>query len=69
MNTHTRFDEYVEVTLDPSRTEIQRQEFNPFFMEFGFFNTINKVGEDTDLPRNEKSIKGKSKRYDITINS
>ena len=61
--------EYIDIGLDPTRTKIERQEFNPFFMELGFFNTINKIGSEDDLSTDESSLIGKAKKYNITINS
>ena len=43
--------EYVDVTHDDTIFVMQRQEVNPWFIEFGFFDTIkrNKVNEGLDL--------------------
>ena len=34
--------EYVQIDKESEIIPIQRQEFNPFFIEFGFFDTINR---------------------------
>jgi hypothetical protein len=34
--------EYVQVNKDERIQKIERQEFNPFFLEFGFFDSINR---------------------------
>ena len=43
--------EYVDITHDETIFTMQRQEFNPFFIEFGFFDTIkrNKANNSSDL--------------------
>lgn len=43
--------EYVNITHDDTIFTMQRQEVNPFFIEFGFFDTIkrNKTNEGADL--------------------
>src|ERR1017187_5461706 len=46
--------EYVDVQKDNTIQKIQRQNFNPYFIEFGFFDTIrrNKVNVGADLTAN-----------------
>lgn len=43
--------EYVQVNKDDRIQVIERQEFNPFFIEFGFFDSIerNKVNHGSEL--------------------
>lgn len=43
--------EYVEITHDDSIFVMERQEVNPFFIEFSFFDTIkrNRVNDGIDL--------------------
>ena len=43
--------EYVEITHDDSIFVMERQEVNPFFIEFSFFDTIkrNRVNDGVDL--------------------
>lgn len=43
--------EYVQVDKESEIIPIQRQEFNPFFIEFGFFDSINrnKVNQGVQL--------------------
>jgi len=43
--------EYVQVDKQEGIQPIERQEFNPFFIEFGFFDTIkrNKVNHGSEL--------------------
>ena len=60
--------DYVDVALDPTRISLQRQFINPFFYELGFFESIEKIGADSDLSTDDSSIYGKAKKYNITIN-
>lgn len=60
--------DYVDVALDPTRYTLQRQFINPFFNELSFFEDIDRIGDDTDLPNDPGSLKGKAKKYEITIN-
>ena len=43
--------EYVDITHDDTIFVMERQEFNPWFIEFSFFDTIerNKVNDGSDL--------------------
>lgn len=43
--------EYVDISHDNSIFQMERQEVNPYFIEFAFFDTIqrNKVNEGADL--------------------
>lgn len=43
--------DYVDITHDQTIFTIERQEINPWFIEFGFFDTIkrNKVNQGSDL--------------------
>jgi hypothetical protein len=42
--------DYVDVVIDDTIKKIERQEVNPFYMEFGFFDNVNEIhinkGED-----------------------
>ncbi len=62
-------DDYIDISLDSTRETLGRQEVNPYFIELGFFESITVIGEETDSPNDDESIKGKSKKFDITINS
>lgn len=51
-------DDYVNVEIDPLRVTVERQEINPYFIEFGFFeNIVSTI-----------SIEKKSSIYNIDIN-
>src|ERR1035437_3267737 len=60
-------DDYVSVVLDPYRTSIKRQLINPYFIELGFFETVNSVSAST-VSDVSASIEGKAQNYSITIN-
>lgn len=50
--------EYVQIDKESEIIPIERQEFNPFFIEFGFFDTINrnKVNNSSQLTTNMLSF-------------
>jgi hypothetical protein len=56
------FEDYVNITSDPFKTVIDRQLINPYFIELGFFETVDSVSGTTD------SIVNKAPSYGITIN-
>ena len=58
----TLFEDYVNITTDPFKTAIKRQMINPYFIELGFFETVNSVSGSTT------SITQKATKYGITIN-
>lgn len=68
-------DEYIDVQIDPLRVDMQRQLINPWFIEFGFFESIRSTGiTGTSLnnynvlvPTTENLIK-KAEIFSITIN-
>jgi hypothetical protein len=61
----TLFEDYVNIAIDPFRTMIERQLINPYFIELGFFETVNSVTAST---KTLSPIIDKAKQYDITIN-
>lgn len=63
--TYKKFDDYIQVEKDPFRTLIDRPKINPYFIEFGFFETIKTI-KDNGHP--EENIEQKSKNFNITIN-
>jgi len=61
--------QYVDVQKDESVFTIERQEFNPFYIEFDFFNTILKLKDETEtLPTMSVAI-SKAAKFSIDINS
>ena len=61
----TLFEEYVDIAMDPFRTSIKRQLINPYFIELGFFETIESITASTQ----SASIIDKAKAYNLKINS
>lgn len=47
-------DEYIDIEMDPYRAVLEKQNVNPWFVEFGFFESIKTTG-----------ISGKTKDYQI----
>ena len=70
---NNKYDEYVNLDKDPTKTIIDRGNFNPFYIELGFFSSIKTAGsDDIDTENsnyeNSETIYNKSKTYQITIN-
>jgi hypothetical protein len=64
--TFNKYDDYVNIYVDPFKTEINRQLINPYFVEFSFFETIKIIKSGaTDF---NESVFDKAKNYNITIN-
>lgn len=61
-------DDYVQVYMDPFRSTIQRQLINPYFMDYGFFETIISYSSNTQTINSPEYIETKSKVYNIDIN-
>lgn len=61
----TLFEDYVNIAIDPFRTSIERQLINPYFIELGFFETVDSITAST---KSMFPIIGKAAQYDITIN-
>jgi len=58
--------EYVDIEIDPLKTEVQRQFVNPYFIELGFFRDIKSV-----TPKQNSigtSVEDKAQKYGIKIN-
>lgn len=66
---------YVDIQLDPLRVDMQRQLINPWFIEFGFFESIKTTGItgktsnnlNVLVPSIQNLIK-KADNFSITIN-
>ena len=74
LNRKTKIiDEYIDIELDPFRTEMDRQLINPWFNEFSFFESITTTGitgktiDMSWIPEEQNLIK-KAKKYSIDIN-
>jgi hypothetical protein len=64
------FEDYIDVFKDSTRFKIERQEINPYYIELGFFSTINKIEVDESSYEAKKtSLKSKAELNNITINS
>lgn len=63
-------DDYVHTYLDPFRTSITRQLVNPYFIEYGFFETIQSYSGSVNvyIGSSEVNIDSKAKLYNIDIN-
>jgi len=72
IKTFKLVDDYVHVYLDPFRTSMNRQLINPYFIEYGFFETISSFsGNNVDITVNNSdmpNIDFKAKLYGIDIN-
>lgn len=66
--TNKIVDDYVHTYMDPFKTVIQRQMVNPYFMDYGFFETIKSFSSNTETAGSELFIDTKSKIYNIDIN-
>lgn len=67
------FDDYVDIQKDPFKTEMDRQNINPWFVEFGFFESITYVGmtgktNDYKIVPDSEDIIKKAKIFSIDIN-
>jgi hypothetical protein len=61
-------DEYVQTYLDPFRTTMTRQAFNPYFIEYGFFENIQSYSASTEMNPWMHNIELKAPLYNIKIN-
>jgi len=67
-----KYDEYINVDKDKSTKILQKNNFNPFYIELGFFSSIKAIiasGQtNTNIYSNTETIYEKSKIYQLTIN-
>lgn len=67
-----KYDEYINIDRDKSTTDIKRNNFNPFYIELGFFSSIKATSSTGQTNSNEytptETIIDKSKFYKININ-
>lgn len=68
VRTEKIVDDYIHLYMDPFRTSIQRQMVNPYFMDYGFFETIISFSSSTQNVNSSEYIETKSKIYNIDIN-
>jgi len=69
---YSKFDDYINIEKDKNTSIIQRGNFNPFFIELGFFSEIKATSTTGQTSTNSylktETIYDKSKLYNITIN-
>jgi hypothetical protein len=58
--------DYVNVFIDPSKLEIERQFINPYYIELGFFKNISSILKENS--KNQNSAEEKSYNYNLKIN-
>jgi hypothetical protein len=63
INKHS---EYVDINIDTYKTQIDRQLFNPLFIELAFFETVGKISSGSTI--HSDSVYDKAADYKITIN-
>lgn len=66
-------DEYIDIQLDPFRTIMDRQLVNPWFNEFGFFESIRSTGitgrtNNTQIVPELQDVQRKAKIFSIDMN-
>ncbi len=58
--------DYVNVFIDPTKLEIERQFINPYYIELGFFKNISSILRENS--NNKNSAEEKSYNYNLRIN-
>jgi len=58
--------DYVNVFIDPTKLEIERQFINPYYIELGFFKNISSILKENS--KNKNSVEEKSYNYNLKIN-
>lgn len=70
--TYKKFGDYINVEKDPFRTTIDRQSFNPYFIELSFFESIKAISNTGNtmitITNSNENIEEKSSLYSIIIN-
>ncbi len=70
--TYKKFDDYINVEKDKSKSIILRQNFNPYFIELSFFETIKAISNTGDtfvsVSNPQESVEQKAKLFNITLN-
>jgi hypothetical protein len=61
-------EDYVNIYIDPSKVIMPRQQFNPFFIELGFFNSIRGITDNGKYGKKSEIVEEKVKFFDIKIN-
>lgn len=58
--------DYVNVFIDPTKLEIERQSINPYYIELGFFKNVSSILKENSS--NKNSAEEKSYNYNLKIN-
>ncbi len=70
--TNKKFDDYINVEKDPFKTYIPRPNFNPYFIELSFFESIKAFSTTgntyVSVSNPFENVEDKAKLYNITIN-
>lgn len=66
-------DEFIQVEIDPYKTQMERQKVNPWFVEFGFFESLKTTGisgktRDYRVVPELQDFQKKAKIFSIDIN-
>ena len=69
---NNKYDEYINIDKDKTTTLIDRNNFNPYFIELGFFSSIKTTNSSGKTSVNiytpNEIIYEKSKLFNLTIN-
>jgi len=68
VTTNKIINDYIQIYMDPFRSIMERQMVNPYFMDYGFFETIKSFSSSTQNANSDLFIETKSKVYNIDIN-
>jgi len=68
ISTNKIVDDYVQIYMDPFRSIIERQLVNPYFVDYGFFETVKSYSSTTETVGSDLFIETKAKVYNIDIN-
>ena len=70
--TYKKVDDYINVDKSPLRTYVKRQNFNPYFIELSFFETIKGISNSGNtsiiISNVQENVEQKSQLFNITIN-
>lgn len=73
VKTGKKIEDYINIEKDPFKTQMERQNINPLFIEFSFFNTIQSISKSDDInilsfTNDYNFIETKADKYQIQIN-
>lgn len=71
-SSYKKFEDYISIDKDVFQTKLNRQEFNPYFIELGFFETIQQLSLSassiTYTTNVNEIVESKCDIYNISIN-